>query len=133
MRVMVLVKADAGSEAGVLPTPEMMQAMMSFNAMLAKAGILVSGDGLKPTSHGVRVAYSGSQRTVTAGPFAATRELVAGFWIWEVASMAEAIEWAKRCPNPQVSDSEIEIRPFYTKGDFATGTGHRDQAKTSET
>lgn len=119
MRVMVLVKADADSEAGRMPPPELLEAMMNFNEELTKAGVLVSGDGLKPTSQGVRVHFSGSRRTVTKGPFAAISELVAGFWIWEVDSMEQAVEWVKRCPNPQLSDSDVEIRPFYTIEDFA--------------
>jgi len=119
MRVMVMVKADASSEAGLMPAPELLEAMMNYNEELVKAGIMVAGDGLKPTSQGVRVHFSGDQRTVTDGPFTETKELVAGFWIWEVASMEQAIEWVKRCPNPQMSDSDIEIRQFYTMADFA--------------
>ncbi len=119
MRVMVLVKADADSEAGRMPPPELLEAMMNFNEELTKAGVLVSGDGLKPTSQGVRVHFSGDRRTVTKGPFAAISELVAGFWIWEVDSMEQAVEWVKRCPNPQLSASDVEIRPFYTMEDFA--------------
>ena len=119
MRVMVMVKADANSEAGLMPAPELLEAMMNYNEELVKAGIMVAGDGLKPTSQGVRVHFSGDQRTVIDGPFTETKELVAGFWIWEVASMEQAIEWVKRCPNPQMSDSDIEIRQFYTMADFA--------------
>ena len=119
MRVMVMVKADANSEAGLMPAPELLEAMMNYNEELVKAGIMVAGDGLKPTSQGVRVHFSGDQRTVVDGPFTETKELVAGFWIWEVASMEQAIEWVKRCPNPQMSDSDIEIRQFYTMADFA--------------
>lgn len=119
MRVMVMVKADANSEAGVMPEPELLSAMMNYNEELVKAGIMVAGDGLKPTSQGVRVHFSGDRRTVIDGPFAETKELVAGFWIWEVDSMEQAVEWVKRCPNPQLSDSDIEIRQFYTMADFA--------------
>ena len=119
MKVMVLVKADANSEAGRMPSPELLDAMMNYNEELVKAGVLVAGDGLKPTSQGVRIHFSGEQRTVIDGPFTETKELVAGYWIWEVASMQAAVDWAKRCPNPQVSDSDLEIRPFYTMEDFA--------------
>lgn len=119
MRVMVIVKADAGSEAGEMPAPGLLEAMMNYNEELVKAGIMVAGDGLKPTSQGVRVHFAGDQRTVIDGPFAETKELIAGFWIWEVESMEHAVEWVKRCPNPQMSDSDIEIRQFYTMADFA--------------
>lgn len=119
MRVMVMVKADANSEAGLMPAPELLEAMMNYNEELVKAGIMVAGDGLKPTSQGVRVHFAGHQRTVIDGPFTETKELVAGFWIWEVESMEQAVEWVKRCPNPQMSDSDIEIRQFYTMADFA--------------
>lgn len=119
MRVMVLVKADTNSEAGRMAPPELLQAMMNYNEELVKAGIMVSGEGLKPSSQGVRVHFSGNQRTVIDGPFAETKELVAGFWIWEVESMEHAIEWVKRCPDPQLSDSDIEIRQFVTMEDFA--------------
>ena len=122
MRVMVLVKADAISEAGMMPPPELLQAMMNYNEELVKAGIMVGGEGLKPSSQGVRIRFSGPERIVTDGPFTETKELVAGFWIWEVDSMEHAIEWAKRCPNPQLSDSDIEIRPFVTMQDFAEVT-----------
>ena len=118
MRVMVMVKADANSEAGVMPEPELLSAMMNYNEELVKAGIMVAGDGLKPTSQGVRVHFSGDRRTVIDGPFAETKELVAGFWIWEVDSMEQAVEWVKRCPNPMPGPSEIEIRPLYELADF---------------
>lgn len=119
MRVMVLVKATNESEAGVMPGPELLTAMGRFNEELAKAGILggVFG-GLKPSSHGARVRFSGSARAVTDGPFTETKELVAGFWIWNVSSLEEAIEWVRRCPNPMTSESDIEIRPFYEMEDF---------------
>ena len=119
MRVMVLVKATQDSEAGIMPSPELFEAMGKFNEELVKAGIMKSGDGLKPSSHGKRVAFEGPNRTVIDGPFSATNELVAGFWIWEVKDMAEAVEWAKRCPNPMPGPSELEIRPFYEMEDFA--------------
>lgn len=119
MRVMVLVKATEDSEAGVMPPAELFEAMGAFNEELVKAGIMLSGDGLKPSSNGKRIAFDGASRTVIDGPFAETRELVAGFWIWEVKDMAEAIEWVKRCPNPMLGPSEIEIRPFYEMSDFA--------------
>lgn len=121
MRVMVLVKATAESEKGFSPTPEtmeMMEAMGRFNDELEKAGILVTADGLKPSSEGKRVAFDGSGRTVIDGPFAETRELVAGFWLWNVKDMDEAVAWVKRCPNPMPGPSEIEIRPLYEMSDW---------------
>lgn len=119
MRVMVMVKATTDSEAGLMPDTEMFEAMGKFNEELVDAGIMQSGDGLKPSSQGKRIAFDGPSRTVIDGPFAETRELVAGFWIWEVRDMAEAVEWAKRCPNPMPGPSELEIRPFYEMADFA--------------
>jgi len=119
MRVMVLVKATKDSEAGLMPPAELFEAMGKFNEQLIEAGIMRMGDGLKPSSQGKRVAFDGANRTVIDGPFAATNELVAGFWIWEVKDMAEAVEWVKRCPNPMLGPSEIEIRPFYEMEDFA--------------
>ncbi len=118
MRVMVLVKATKDSEAGILPSREMMAAMGRFNEELAKAGILVLADGLKPSKHGKRVAFDGASRTMSDGPFAPAGELVAGFWIWQVKDMPEAVAWVKRCPNPMPGPSEIEIRPFYEAEDF---------------
>ncbi|MFO1339049.1 MAG: YciI family protein [Burkholderiaceae bacterium] len=118
MRFMVLVKATAESEAGILPGPELFAAMGAFNEELVKAGVMQGGDGLKPSSQGVRVHFSGDKRTVVDGPFAETKELVAGYWLWQCASMQEAIEWVKKCPNPMLSDSDIEIRPFYEAEDF---------------
>ena len=121
MRVMVLVKATEDSEAGRMPMPEtrqMFEAMGKFNDELIKAGVMLAGDGLKPSSQGKRVAFDGPSRTVIDGPFAETRELVAGFWLWEVQDMAEAVEWVKRCPNPMFGPSEIEIRPIYEAADF---------------
>ena len=121
MRVMVLVKATEDSEKGFFPTPEtteMLEAMGRFNDELKKAGILLAADGLKPSSHGKRIAFDGTGRTVIEGPFAETRELVAGFWLWEVKDMDEAVAWVKRCPNPMPGPSEIEIRPLYEMADL---------------
>jgi hypothetical protein len=118
MRFMILVKATADSEAGVMPSEQLFAEMGAFNEELVKAGIMKSGDGLQPSSKGARVRFSGKDRKVIDGPFAETKELVAGFWIWECKSLAEAIEWVKRCPNPMPGDSEIEIRPFYEVEDF---------------
>ena len=118
MRVMVIVKATKDSEEGLMPETEMLEAMGKFNEQLVNAGIMLAGDGLKPSKLGKRVAFDGPNRTVIDGPFAETRELVAGYWIWEVKDMAEAVEWVKRCPNPMPGPSEIEIRPFYEMSDF---------------
>jgi hypothetical protein len=116
---MIIVKASADSEAGVMPSEELMTAMGNYNEELAKAGILIDCDGLQPSSKGARVRFSGEQRTVIDGPFAQTRELIAGYWIWEVKSKQEAIDWVKRCPNPMPgTDAEIEIRPVYSAEDF---------------
>jgi hypothetical protein len=119
MRVMVMVKATEDSEAGRPPTQALMDAMMQFNEELAKAGIMLAGDGLKPTSAAKRVHFDGTSRTVTDGPFAETRELVAGYWIWQVKDMEEAVAWVKRCPNPMFGPSDIDIRPLYEMEDFA--------------
>lgn len=118
MKVMVFVKATKASEAGVLPTKKLLADMGKYNEELVKAGIMLAGDGLKPTSQGKRVHFSGSNRRVIDGPFTETKELVAGFWIWQVRSLEEAVEWVKRCPNPMPEDSEIEIRPCYEPEDF---------------
>jgi hypothetical protein len=118
MKVMVFVKATADSEAGMMPTEEMFSEMGKYNEELVKAGIMLAGDGLKPSSQGARVRFSGKSRAVIDGPFAETKELVAGYWLWEVGSMQEAIEWVKKCPNPMPGDSEIEIRPLYSLEDF---------------
>ena len=118
MRIMVLVKATKDSEAGMMPTTELFEAMGKFNEQLVNAGIMLAGDGLKPSSQGKRVAFDGPRRTVIDGPFAETRELVAGYWLWEVKDMAEAVEWVKRCPNPMPGPSEIEIRPLSEIADF---------------
>jgi uncharacterized glyoxalase superfamily protein PhnB len=117
---MVIVKATDSSEAGAMPSEELMAAMGKFNEELFQAGIMKSGDGLKPSREGLRVRFSGTNRTVINGPFAETKELIAGYWLWEVDSMQQAIDWVKRCPNPMPEDSEIEIRPFYEMEDFAS-------------
>jgi hypothetical protein len=119
MKVMVLVKASPSSEAGVMPTAELLAAMGRFNEELIKAGVLLAADGLKPSSRGKRVRFAGATRTITDGPFTETKELVAGFWLWQVKSIEEAVEWVKRCPNPMPEASEIEIRPLYEAADFA--------------
>ncbi|TWT74446.1 YCII-related domain protein [Posidoniimonas polymericola] len=119
MKVVVFVKATPSSEAGTMPSVELMNAMQAYNEELMAAGLLKAGEGLKPSSAGARVQISGDRRTVVDGPFAETQELVAGFWIWEVDSMASAIEWAKKCPSPMPEDSELEIRPMYGPEDFA--------------
>jgi hypothetical protein len=120
MRVMVMVKATKDSEAGKLPSeqPELLAEMGKFNEDLSRAGILLAAEGLHPTSKGKRVRFSGAKRTVIDGPFAEAKELVAGFWLWQVKSMDEAVEWVKRCPNPMPGDSEIEIRPVFEAEDF---------------
>jgi hypothetical protein len=119
MRVMVIVKATKNSEAGVMPSAELLTAMGRYNEELANAGILVSGEGLRPSSEGRRVAISSGARTVVDGPFAATSELAAGFWIWKVPSMDEAVEWARRCPEPMPGEkTHLEIRPLYETEDF---------------
>ena len=118
MRVMVLVKATDDSEKGILPTTGMWEAMHKFNEELVNAGIRLAAHGLKPSSQGKRIAFDGPGRTVIDGPFAETRELVAGFWLWDVKDMDEAVAWVKRCPNPMPGPSEIEIRPLYEMTDF---------------
>jgi hypothetical protein len=118
MRFLVMVKATKESEAGVMPSEKLLTDMGKFNEELVKAGVLLAGEGLHPTSKGKRVRFKGSQRTVIDGPFTETKELVAGFWIFQVKSMEEAVEWVKRCPNPFDSESEIEIRPLFEAEDF---------------
>jgi hypothetical protein len=118
MKVMVLVKATADSEAGVMPTEQLLADMGRFNQALADAGVLLAAHGLKPSRDAKRVRFCGKKRLVTDGPFAETKELVAGFWLWEVKSMAEAVEWVKRCPNPMLVDSDIEIRPLFAPEDL---------------
>lgn len=119
MRFMVMVKATAESEAGVMPSQALLEAMGRFNEELVKAGVMLAGEGLQPSAKGARVRFDGSRRTVVDGPFAETRELVAGFWLWELRSLDEAIEWARRCPNPfEHGESELEIRQVFEAGDF---------------
>ena len=118
MRVMVLIKANKDTEAGVLPSEQLLAEMGKYNEELVKAGVLLAGEGLHPSSKGVRVRFSGGKRTVIDGPFAETKELIAGFWLWQVKSLDEAIEWAKRCPNPTGEEAEIEIRPVFEAEDF---------------
>lgn len=119
MRFMVMVKATTDSEAGVMPSEQLLGDMGKFNEELVKAGIMLAGEGLKPSRDGVRVKFSGSKRGVVDGPFAETKELVAGFWIWDVKDMDEAVAWVRRCPNPMPGPSEIEIRPLYEAADLA--------------
>ena len=118
MRFMILRKADAQTEAGVMPSTELLAAMGNYNEQLVKAGVMLAGEGLHPSSKGARVRFSGDKRTVVDGPFTETKELIAGFWLWQVRSKDEAIEWLKRCPNPMMSDSEIEIRQVFEAEDF---------------
>ena len=119
MKCMVFVKATRDSEKGTMPSPGLLAAMGKYNEELINAGIMQGGGGLKPTSHAKRVRFSGAQRSVISGPFTPTEEQIAGYWIWEVKSMDEAIEWLRRCPNPMLVDSEIEIRPEFEAADFA--------------
>lgn len=118
MRVMVIVRATKDSEAGILPSTELLEAMGKYNEELVAAGVMLAGEGLKPSSAGKRVAFDGVSRIVMDGPFTETREVIAGFWLWQVKDMAEAVEWVKRCPNPMPGPSEIEIRPLYELADF---------------
>ena len=118
MRFMVMIKANQDTEAGVLPDEKLLTEMGKYNEELVKAGIMLAGEGLQPSSKGARVRFSGKNRTVVDGPFAETKELIAGFWIWKVKSKEEAIEWVKRCPNPTLGDSEIEIRQVFESEDF---------------
>lgn len=121
MRVMVIVKASKSSEAGNMPSPELLAEMGKFNEELMKAGVMQAGDGLRASSHGARVYFSGKDRSVKKGPFAETNDLVAGFWIWKVKSLDEALDWAKRCPNPTGDQGQLEIRPLFEQEDFAKG------------
>jgi hypothetical protein len=118
MKVMVIVKATKSSEAGIMPSTELLAAMGNYNEELVKAGIMLAGEGLHPSSKAVRVHFSDKDRIVTDGPFTETKELIAGFWLWQVKSMEEAIEWVKRCPNPMMEDSDIDIRPLFEMEDF---------------
>jgi hypothetical protein len=119
MKVMVLVKASKDSEAGVMPSERLIAEMGKFNEELIKAGVMLAGEGLQPSSKGKRVRFSGTARTVIDGPFAETKELVAGYWVWQVQSMDEAVEWLRRCPNPHLEEGEVEIRPLFGPEDFA--------------
>ncbi len=123
MRFMILVKATKDSENGVMPTDAELGAMAKYNEELIKAGVMLDGNGLQPSSKGARVRFSGNERRVIDGPFAETKELVAGFWMWQCKSLDEAVEWVKRCPNPMRTESEIEIRQIYELEDFAPGPG----------
>ncbi|WP_261512243.1 YciI family protein [Burkholderia multivorans] len=129
MRVMVIVKATADSGTGALPDTELLTAMGRFNEELVKAGVMLAGEGLHPSSRGKRVRFAGESRTVIDGPFAETKELVAGFWLWQVKSMDEAVEWVKRCPNPMPGESEIEIRPIFEAEDFGAALTPELQAQ----
>lgn len=118
MRFMVIIKANKDTEAGVMPSKELLEAMGKYNEELVKAGVMLAGEGLHPSSKGMRVKFSGEKRTVIDGPFAETKELIAGFWLWQVKSKKEAIEWIKRCPNPTGEEAEIEIRQVFEAEDF---------------
>jgi hypothetical protein len=130
MRCMVIVKATKESEEGVMPEEKLLTDMGNYNEELVKAGIMLAGEGLHPSSKGKRVRFSGAKRTVVDGPFSETKELIAGFWLWKVKSIDEAVEWVKRCPNPMVSDSEIEIRPVFEAEDF--GAEFTPEARAQE-
>lgn len=130
MRVMVIVKASKASEAGEMPNEELLTEMGAYNEELAKAGIMLSGDGLHPSSKGCRVRFSGKDRAVIDGPFAETKELIAGYWMWKVDSMEHAIEWLKRCPNPHAEECEVEIRPVFEAEDF--GDAYTDEVREQE-
>jgi hypothetical protein len=132
MRVIVMVKATKDSEAGVMPSTQLLTEMGKFNEELVKAGIMQAGEGLHPSSKGVRVRFSGKDRTVIDGPFAETKELVSGFWIWKVKSMDEAIAWLKRCPNPMNVESDVEIRPIFSPEDFGEAFTPELQQKTEQ-
>jgi len=119
MKVIVMVKATPSSESGQMPSQALLAAMGRFNEELVKAGVMLAGEGLRPSRQGKRVRFAGAARTVTDGPFAETKELVAGFWLWQVKSIEEAVEWVKRCPNPMPEESDIEIRPLFEAADFA--------------
>ena len=131
MRVMVIVKASKDSEAGVMPDAKLLADMGRFNEELVKAGVILAGEGLKASSFGARVKFSGSGRTVIDGPFTETKELIAGFWLWQVRSMEEAIEWVRRCPNPHPGESEIEIRPVFEAEDFGAALTPEIQAQNA--
>lgn len=132
MRFMILVKADANSEAGVMPQEDMLAAMGRFNEELVNAGVMQAGEGLHPSSKGARVRFSGRDRQVVDGPFAEIKELIAGFWIWKCASLQEAIDWVKRCPNPMLGESEIEIRQIFEAEDFGAELTPELQAQEAQ-
>jgi hypothetical protein len=132
MRVMVMVKASKESEAGGMPDTKLLADMGKFNEELVKAGVMLAAEGLHPSSRGARVKFSGNTRTVVDGPFAETKELVAGFWLWQVRSMDEALEWARRCPNPHAGDSEIELRPVFEAEDFGAALTPELAAKNAQ-
>jgi hypothetical protein len=129
MRVLVIVKADRNTEAGVLPDEKMFAEMMAFNEKLVKAGVMLSGEGLHPSSKGKRVFFKGDKRTVVDGPFAEAKELIAGFWIWQVKSIEEAVDWVRQCPNPTGAESQIEIRPVHEAEDLGPGLTPELRAK----
>ena len=133
MRVMVLVKATKDSEAGVMPKEGLLVEMGKFNEELVKAGVLLAGDGLQPSSKGRRVRFSGEKRTVIDGPFSETKELIAGFWLWQVRSMEEAVEWVKRCPNPHEGETDVEIRQVFEMEDFGPEWKTREERLREET
>jgi len=132
MRVMVIVKASPESEAGEMPSAELFEQMTAYNEELVNAGIMLAGEGLQPSSKGKRIRFTGDKRTVIDGPFAETKELVAGFWLWQVKSMEEAVEWAKRCPNPMEGESELEIRQVFENEDFGDALPPEVAAKEDE-
>jgi hypothetical protein len=129
MKVMVMVKATPDSEAGVMPTEQLLSDMMKYNEELVKAGVMLGGEGLQPTSKAKRVHFSGKERTVIDGPFTETKEIVAGYWLWQVKSLDEAVEWVKKCPNPMFVDSDIDIRPMFEIEDFGDAATPELRAK----
>lgn len=132
MRVMVIVKATPESEAGIMPSEQLLTEMTAYNEQLVNAGVMLAGEGLKPSSAGKRVEFSGASRTVVDGPFSETKELIAGFWLWQVKSIDEAVEWARRCPNPMLEDSVLEIRPVFEEEDFGEELTPETRAKEAE-
>lgn len=132
MRVMVIVKATPESEAGIMPSEQLLTEMTAYNEQLVNAGVMLAGEGLKPSSAGKRVEFSGASRTVVDGPFSETKELIAGFWLWQVKSIDEAVEWARRCPNPMLEDSVLEIRPVFEEEDFGEELTPEIRAKEAE-
>lgn len=132
MRFMVLIKADRHSEAGAMPSEQLLADMVRFNEALMRSGVLLGGEGLMPSSQGARVRFSGAERHVTHGPFPETRELIAGFWLWQCASIDEAVEWVRRCPNPMLEDSEIEIRRIFEAEDFGEALTPELRAREDE-